>query len=254
MKKISIVIALITSLFSINTFAETLKLTNGEWPPFLSKDLNHYGVASHIVEEAFKNKGDDVKYGFFPWKRAFSNAKDGDDWVGSVIWSHSEEREADFLYSAPVIISKQVFFYRKDLEFDWNTYDDLGNYKIGAAIGYFYGEEFQQAESSGLITVERTSIESSNFKKLAASRIDVVIAERDTGYEIMKQVLTAEQIESLDISQKEVASFTNHLVISKKIENGEVLLSTFNKGLKKLIKSGKVEQYLMESRSGLYHK
>ncbi len=70
----------------------------------------------------------------------------------------------------------------------------------------------------------------------------------------MKQVLTAEQIESLDFSQKEVASFTNHLVISKKIENGEALLSTFNKGLKKLTESGKVEQYLMESRSGLYQK
>ena len=32
---------------------KTIRLTNGEWQPYLSKDVPHYGFASHIVTEAF---------------------------------------------------------------------------------------------------------------------------------------------------------------------------------------------------------
>ena len=113
--------------------------------------------------------------------------------------------------------------------------------------------EFDKAEKSGLITVDRTSTESHNFKKLAANRIDAVVAEIDTGYEIMHRLLKPEQVESIIVSPQKIASFSNHLVISKKIKNGEELLSTFNKGLKQLTESGKVDQYIMESRNGLYN-
>ncbi len=230
-----------------------VQVSTGDWPPFLSKSMKHHGIAARIISESFALEGIRVEYSWFPWQRTYSNVINGIS-DASAIWAITDERSKELLFSDPIIINTHVLFFNKSKPLNWTSIKELSGLIIGATNGYFYGEEFQQAESSGLITVERTSIESSNFKKLAAGRIDVVIAERDTGYEIMKQVLTAEQIESLDISQKEVASFTNHLVISKKIENGEVLLSTFNKGLKKLIKSGKVEQYLMESRSGLYHK
>jgi len=254
MKKISIVIALITSLFSINTFAETLKLTNGEWPPFLSKDLKHYGVASHIVEEAFKNGGDDVKYGFFPWKRAFSNAKDGDDWIGSVIWSHSEERKADFLYSDPVIISKQVFFYRKDLDFDWNTYDDLGKYKIGAAIGYFYGEDIENAEKAGKLKLSRISKEMNNFKKLMANRLDLVVATIDVGYELLYKHFPPAQVALITNHPKVTRETGYHLIVSKKAPNAQAVIDRFNKGLKELKASGQYEKMMSASQMGGYKK
>ena len=33
--------------------AKTIRLTNGEWQPYLSKDVPHHGFASHVVTEAF---------------------------------------------------------------------------------------------------------------------------------------------------------------------------------------------------------
>jgi len=68
--------------------AETIRLTNGEWQPFLSKDAPHHGFASHIVTAAFALVGVEVEYGFFPWKRSFKLAKEG-TWDGSVVWSIS---------------------------------------------------------------------------------------------------------------------------------------------------------------------
>ncbi len=51
--------------------SKTIRLTNGEWQPYLSKDTPHRGFASHIVIEAFALVGVEVEYGFFPWKRSF---------------------------------------------------------------------------------------------------------------------------------------------------------------------------------------
>lgn len=55
---------------------ETIRITNGEWEPFLSQHSPHYGINSHIVSEAFRLEGIQVKWGFFPWKRAFIEARD----------------------------------------------------------------------------------------------------------------------------------------------------------------------------------
>lgn len=230
---------------------KTITVSTGEWPPFLSENLKHHGVAARIIEESFASQNIHVQYGWFPWKRAYHNVRVG-SWDASAIWAVTPQRSTEVLFSDPVIQNHTVLFFRKNNVIDWQSYEDLSGLIIGATNGYFNGVEFEQAEKRGLITVERTSIESSNFKKLESKRLDAVIAEIDTGYYIMQQIFNAEQIESIVVSPNHVASFSNHLVISKEIENAEDLISAFNKGLKQLTKSGKVDQYLKESRNGQY--
>ena len=55
--------------------AEDIRLTNGEWPPFTSKEFQHGGVMSRIVTEAFAAEGVTVQYEYVPWKRAYAAAK-----------------------------------------------------------------------------------------------------------------------------------------------------------------------------------
>ncbi|MEH6448423.1 MAG: ABC transporter substrate-binding protein [Oleispira sp.] len=229
-----------------------ISITTGEWPPFLSQKLKYNGVAARIIDESFALQDITVKYGWFPWKRAYSNMQNG-SWDASAIWAITPERSKDLLFSDPVIEAKTVFFFHKDSFKNWTTFEDLSGLIIGATDGYFNGKEFEQAEKDGLITIERTTVESHNFKKLAAHRLDAVIAEVDTGYDIIHNLLTPKQRESIKVSTKMVSSFLNHLVISKQSENAEQLISSFNKGLKELTENGKVEQYLKESRNGLYH-
>jgi polar amino acid transport system substrate-binding protein len=230
---------------------KTITVATGEWPPFISENFKHNGVAARIIKESFASQNIHVRYDWFPWKRAYHNVRVG-SWDASAIWAKTPQRSTEVLFSDPVINNNTVLFFRKDNVIEWKSYEDLSGLIIGATNGYFNGAEFAQAEKSGLITVERTSIESSNFKKLASKRLDAVIAEIDTGYYIMQQVFNAEQIASIIVSPNQVASLSTHLVISKEIENAEDLISAFNKGLKQLTKSGKVDQYLKESRNGQY--
>ena len=77
-KLLSILIFLV--LFSVSSlFAkETIRLTNGEWLPYMSANLKYNGVASRIVTEAFALEGIEVVYSFFPWKRAYALVSNGD--------------------------------------------------------------------------------------------------------------------------------------------------------------------------------
>lgn len=250
----SILLTAIAIMLPFMAIAEnkTISISTGEWPPFISENLKHHGVAARIISESFASQNINVKYGWFPWKRTYNLVKTG-SWDASAIWAITPERSKQVLFSDPVIVNKNVLFFSKEKYIDWKSLDDLSGLVIGATNGYFNGQEFEQAEKSGLITVERTSIESNNFKKLAAHRLDAVIAEIDTGYDIMHHVLNTEQIESIIVNPKQVSALINHLVISKKLDNAEQLITIFNKGLKELTESGKVDQYLMESRNKLYH-
>ncbi len=72
MKKRFIVIVISLLFFSPVLSAETsIRITNGEWEPFMSEYSAHYGINSHVVSESFRLEGINVVWKFFPWKRAY---------------------------------------------------------------------------------------------------------------------------------------------------------------------------------------
>jgi len=81
-----LVVMLVIFNNSNSSFAgETIRLSNGEFLPYLSEDLKYYGVLSRIVSEAFALEDIEVKYWFFPWGRAIAVAENG-AWDGSLGW------------------------------------------------------------------------------------------------------------------------------------------------------------------------
>ncbi len=222
---------------------QTVRLTTGEWPPYLSKDAHQGGIATCIVTEAFTAAGIKIQLGYFPWKRAFQLAG-REKWDGSLIWSHSPDREKDFLYSDPVIEVSDVFFHLKSYSFDWKSWDDLKDIKIGATTGYIYGEAFQQALESGQIKVFRVTTDLQNFKKLLKKRIDVFIVSQEVGYELLRKHFSSQQAQLFTSHPKPVRpSMANlHLLLSKRNPDHKNLMAAFNKGLKKIKASGKFDQ------------
>ena len=71
---------------------EKITISNGEWPPFFSQELKDYGITSHIVSQAFKLENIEVQYKWYPWKRAFHLAKNGDI-EATVGWEKTKKRE-----------------------------------------------------------------------------------------------------------------------------------------------------------------
>jgi len=229
-----------------------VQIANGEWTPYFSENLKHHGVVSRIVKEAFALEGIECEFVFRPWKRGMEDARKG-KWHGTQGWGKKEEREKDFYYcDEPIMATVSALFHRKDKPFDWADFEDLKNLKIAGTAGYFYGEAIQKAEDEGVITIDRGPEDSLNFKKLLNGRADIAINDLEVGYELMGDIFTSEEMSKITHNPKNAGSFPCYLLLSKHVEGNAELVQIFNRGLKRLRESGKIDQYWEESRRGDY--
>ncbi len=247
--------ALALALLPASLFAQdSIRITNGEWPPYLSEKLKHSGVISHVVTEAFAAESIKVNYGFFPWKRAFKNAQNG-NWDASVVWSKNAEREKTFLYSDPIFSTETVFFFLKKKAVEFTTLEALGekDLRLGATIGYSYTPEFEVLEKAGSLRVTRVVKDEQSLRKLLKGRLDLFIVEKNVGLTLINQLFTEAEAATFGYT-KAVADRPYFLIISKKCPNAKQLLQKFNAGLKKLNAAGKVEKMMGDSNKGVYKK
>ena len=92
---------------------EPIRIATGDWAPYLGKKLKEKGMANHIVAEAFKASGVEIKWGFFPWSRALKTVKRGRDWDATTVWYGTDERRKEFYLSDNVVEIGHVLFYLK---------------------------------------------------------------------------------------------------------------------------------------------
>jgi len=233
-KTISIVIVTMVFFLKILIVSQgyandiSIKIANGDWPPYFSPTLEHNGVVSRIVKEAFGNEGIQVEYVFLPWKRGLIEAKTG-KWAGSVGWLKTNEREEDFYFSEPIMNLAPVFFQRKDSRVSWNTFEDLKGKNIGAILGYFYGKDFAEAENKEMIFVDRVASAYQNLKKLMHKRVALAAVERSVGLYILSTQFDKDEAVLVEPQQKLLHSNPTYLLISKKAVNAEDIVILFNK-------------------------
>ncbi|WP_431688974.1 substrate-binding periplasmic protein [Hahella sp. NBU794] len=245
------IIMMLFILICTHANAETIKISNGEWAPFTSQSYKHYGLASHIVSEAFKASGVDVEYAFFPWARALIDAKEGKELAATIVWTYSDERAKDFLYTDPVFTLKSVFFHKKGKVVDWEKLADLKDYKIGGAISYSYGDEFTELEKAGVLNMSRIADDTNNLKKLVSGRIDLYPTEMQVGLELIKNELPPNEAEQLTYS-KPYRESEYFVLVSKKYPGGSELVQKFNEGLVKIKESGLYQKMMDDSVNGSY--
>jgi len=237
-----LLIALLFSSTSSSSSADLVRLTNGEWKPYLSKHLPDYGVASLVVREAFAAVGMQVEYGFFPWKRSYVIAADG-EWDGSVVWVKTPEREKEFLYSDIVISDTQHLFYLRSNPVVWKSGADLKGKKIGLTLHTAY-PILENLEKKGVIRIERAGNYEELFQRLLERRIDAVPMELNVGNQLLNTTLDQAQKELITYSPTVIDTREFHLIISKSISAGSEVVSKFNRGLKIIRESGLYKEIL----------
>jgi len=222
-----------------------VRLSNGEWPPYLSPDMPHYGIASRIVTEAFAEVGIEVEYDFFPWSRAYYLAERG-EWDGTAVWLKNPERQEAFFYSDPVISSGYVLFHRKDFNFDWEDYSDLKGLTLGATLEYDYGPVFKRAREEGLVKVEWVSRDILNFNKLLRGRIDLFASDRIVGLALLHKHYSPDQIRQITYHPRLMRADPLYLLLSRAVPENRERIKRFNEGLARLRARGRVEEILTE--------
>ena len=234
---------------------ETVNISTGEFTPWTSADLKHGGFTNHVISEAFKLEGYDVKFTFYPWKRTFEAAKDGKSYQATSYWYQSEERAEHYHYSDELQTDSTVFFHLKNNPLnDWQSLDDLKSKRIGATRAYTYTPEFWSALETGQLNIQVANSDEVNFNKLVNGRIDIFPAERVLGQQLIRQLFGPEIAESINYHERPLVAPTGHLLVSKKLKNGEALVAIFNNGLKTLRETGRYDELLQNLFDGEYIK
>jgi len=242
---------------SVSSFVnalETVTIATGEYPPFASKELKHYGFTSQVVKEAFAKSGYDVQFKFVPWKRALESTKIL-KYDATSFWFVTEEKQKIFHYSDAIFEEKTAFFHLKTTILpDWKNLADLSKFRFGATRGYSYTKEFWQAGKNGTLQIEEASSDKTNFKKLLKERIDIFPSGIVVGYGILNQSFDNAMVNKLTYHPKILRSSTTHVLFPKKSPKAEKLLKAFNEGLIKLRAEGLYDKYEDDLMGGRYKK
>ncbi len=242
MKRFAIIFLILTYLNSIN--ANEISLDIGDWEPFTSSREKNADITEKLVIEAFKLENIKVKLSYYPWKRSFVNVKKGEA-VGTFPWMKSKEGNKDFFYSKePVLKESIVFFHLKGSGFKWNNYSDLKKYRIGGTIGYVYAEELQKRG----VELQMVGKEDLNYKKILAGRIDAYPTSYFVGYYQINMLFEKKQASLFTHHSKPLMTTDYYLLFSKKIPKIKSIIEKFNRGLKKLKKSGRYDELVKKQR------
>lgn len=238
-------------LFSTSVLAEKVSMTTGEWPPFISSQLKHYGYISDITTKAFEHQGYTVSTRFTPWKRALKLAEMGSVDV-SFAWYKNEERLKLFYYSDAILKTSHVFFHRESLDFDWTVVEDLKGLVVVGSIGYQYTDAFNQAAADGLFSFVRAANNEQAMKMIAAGRADIFPINIQAGYAIVRKEM-GENGKVLTHHPRSLSQpISSHLVVAKKHPKAKEIIEAFNKGLAELISSGQYLDMEKASQQGKY--
>lgn len=231
--------------------AGEIKIAIGEWDPYMSEKLPHYGIIAHIISETFKEVGVNVKYGFFPWTRAYRLAETG-QWHATGIWGKSEEREKFFNFSDVVHVGEVVLFYHKDHPITWTgNIEDLKGLTIGIPSGYESPVILKEAEKKGFIKFEIGWKDINVFRQLARKRFQAVDANKIAGLRLIETKLSAEEKAKIGHT-KPIELWHYYMLFSKKLTENENFLKLFNKGFREMKKSGKIDKMWKSFYRGEY--
>lgn len=240
MKKIILGVIFICFSLNLNISArEKIRLTTGEWAPYISENLENKGLFAQITVEAFATQGIDVELGFFPWQRVFQLSKSG-EWDGTIAYAKTLEREKYYNYSDPVYTGKYVLFHLKNHPIKWQNYTDLGLITIAATRGFGgMGQEFIEAEERKVIKVNRLASDVQSFNMLLLNRVQAVASDAEVGYVLINKLFGTDKAKLFTHSDHLIQQAKYHLVLSKNLKNNALLMKKFNLGLSTLKKSGR---------------
>ncbi|MEH6405508.1 MAG: transporter substrate-binding domain-containing protein [Sneathiella sp.] len=223
--------------FATSVSAETITIANGnDYAPFTDQKLKRGGIASHLVEEAFKAAGWTSKYKWLPWKRGYDLTKKAEI-DAAIPWAHNEERAPFFLFSDSIMSMNEQIWASADS--NAKSYSDLEGKKGCLPLGYIQPDYLVSMMKAGTVKLDTPKDMTTCFKKLQAKRIDFIIANSMQAASIIKKAAidpnsVKPAITSPDISEA-------YVIVSKDHPKGKDIIAAFNKGLAALKASGEYD-------------
>ncbi len=149
-------------------------------PPFMyAKGVQAAGLYPALLSALFQVAGVPLSLEAKPWKRCLQDTDEGRAGVGGVYKNDERLRKYDF--SDALFVERMAVYHRQADGWTFDGLASLHGKRVGVARGWSYGDAFDKAVREGLVSAEEVSADSQNFRKLAAHRLDAVLAIEEAG-------------------------------------------------------------------------
>ncbi|PKM31687.1 MAG: hypothetical protein CVV07_00820 [Gammaproteobacteria bacterium HGW-Gammaproteobacteria-11] len=222
--------------------AQHLKLVTGEdYPPFAGNDLADGGSLARLVSVALQDAGHTSEIAFKPWSRGYEETLSL-AFDATFPYQITPDREADFLFSAPLYEVRSRFYVLQDSALHSGERDELRNAVICLPIGYaLNGWVAQHSQEANLVRPRNMD---QCHEMLIRGRVDALISNAEgVAFQLF---MRQEENSLLRPLPHSLANSSLHLIISRQHPQASQILTRFNNSLTALRDSGRLLQIVAE--------
>lgn len=208
--------------------------------PFMySRGGKAAGLYPVLLASAFSRLNATVSIEPKPWLRALREIDLSLAGVGGIY--KTDERVAKYDYSDPLFAETIVVYYVATHPIAFSSIEDLYGKRVGVIRGWSYGKAFDDARRDRKLIVEEVNGDRANFLKLAAGRLDALLAIDEAA----KSVLADGKF--LEIRQAEKPLIVNQAYLAFNQTQGKrTLLERFNGVLRAMRDDGSYDAIVRE--------
>ena len=223
---------------------EPVALVSGnDYAPFAGSKLVEGGLATDVVTRALAAAGMDAMVAWQPWAGGYAQTLAG-NYAGTFPYTRTPEREADMLFSAPLVALKErVFVKNTPSKFDYSTLAGFAGSTICISAGTPPHPKLATLVRSGQIKRLAPMDTSVCVRLVESGEADFFVLEEFAG----RAALAASGLPAGSLIVAPVAPLSERelfLVAPKKAPGSAQLIAALNQGLVQLRKSGVYDQVL----------
>lgn len=213
-------------------------VTGNDYAPFTGETLPGGGMLTELVLGAFRVVGLGYEVRFMPWKRGYDGVVGG-KYLGGFPYVRTPEREAEVLFSDPLIEVRQLVYLSTRTPMDFRSPQDFKGRSVCAPVGYALPAELAALVARGELTRESPADLPACVRMVAADRVDAFVIDEFTGQAAVASLVAGRDIR---IAERPYARVGQHLILSRANPDAAAVLAAFNSGLKKLKESGAFDE------------
>ena len=210
-----------------------VRIASVEYPPYVSKAMPQQGVLADLTVQAFAAAGETASVELLPWPRAMRLTQAG-KFDGLLLLWPEEVKKLKLHASDALYQSELGVFVRVDTALPIKDIESLSGYRLGIVQDYGYPPAL--LKSGAVLHV--AADDKTNFRKLAADRLDMALLERPVGEYFLHHELKP-LCGKIEWGGKALAFLP--LTIGF---NGKQQLEQFNHGLKLLKANGQYQKIM----------
>lgn len=229
-------------LMCVSARAEVLHLATGDdYAPFTGKTLAGQGMLTQVVRAALAEQGAEITLDWLPWKRGYLKAARV-EYDAAFPYVHSAEREAEFLYSAPIYLAEQFIFSRSGDAIELSDLPAMSGRRLCHPLGWQVPEAIRQLIEQGVLRRHSPLGLQECARLLLLRRDDLFIADQHLGESALRS--TGAESSAFHRSQAAFEHSTLHFIVSRQHPRAAELIERFDLGLEALKASGDYQRLI----------